>query len=276
MSEDVQDIQNDGVVVLNKWMIIAAGVAAFIFLAGIMVGYFLAMSASRSGAEQASSAVAAQVAQLGDRVDQMGASLPGQVAAQLSEQIGAPQPAIQPTEVPTRLDNVATDGDPQKGPEDAKVVIVEFSDFQCPYCKRFRDTTLDALLEKYADNVRFVYRDYPLPASMHPEAQNAAEAAECANEQGKFWEMHDLLYANQVTLGEAAYKDFAKQLGLDTQKFDECLSSHKYADEVAADQKDGESYGVTGTPTFFINGWRLVGAQPTSEFEKLIDQELGN
>lgn len=168
---------------------------------------------------------------------------------------------------------IKTDGDPQIGPDRAKVTIVEFSDFQCPYCKTFRDSTLDVLVEKYGDDIRFVYRDYPLP--FHPQAQIAAEAAECANEQGKFWEMHDLIYANQEILMADIYSGFAGQLGLDTQKFDLCLSSNKYADEVTADQKDGESYGVTGTPTFFVNGQILVGAQPASAFEVLIDQELG-
>jgi protein-disulfide isomerase len=170
--------------------------------------------------------------------------------------------------------SVKTDGDPQIGPDNAKVTIVEFSDFQCPYCKRFRDETLNVLVEKYGDDIRFVYRDYPLPS--HPQAQKAAEAAECADEQGKFWEMHDLLYSNQESLSDDLYTVFAAQLGLDTQKFNDCLSSNKYAEEVAADLQDGQAYGVTGTPTFFVNGQVLVGAQPVSAFEALIDQELGS
>jgi protein-disulfide isomerase len=247
MREDAQDVSTNDVIVLNKWMVITAGVAVLIFLAGGLAGYFLAKYAFDYSLEQTA----------------------GQLAIQ--QQPSAPQ--VQPTDVPTRIDDVKTDGDPQLGPDNAKVTIVEFSDFQCPYCKRFRDTTFDALIEKYGDDIRIIYRDYPLP--FHPQAQIAAEAAECANEQGKYWEMHDIIYANQETLSDDAYSEFSEQLDLDTQKFDECLSSNKYADEIAADQKDGESYGVTGTPTFFINGWILVGAQPTSEFEKLIDQELG-
>jgi protein-disulfide isomerase len=245
MSDSARDGQNGDVIVLNKWMVVAAGVAVLIFVVGGLAGYFLAKYAFDHGMQQ-------------------------QAALQEAQQPSGGQ--VQPTAVPSRIEGVKTDGDPQKGPDNAKVTIVEFSDFQCPYCKRFRDSTLDALLKKYGDKIRFVYRDYPLP--FHSQAQKAAEAAECANEQGKFWEMHDLLYANQATLSEDAYKEFADQLGLDTQKFDDCLSSNKYADEIAADEKDGESYGVSGTPTFFINGWILVGAQPASEFEKLIDQEL--
>lgn len=176
----------------------------------------------------------------------------------------------------TKPVNIDTDGDPQIGPNNAKVTIIGFSDFQCSYCKRFRDSTFDALFERYGDDIRFVYRDYPLPANMHPQAQKAAEAAECANEQGKFWEMHDLLYENISTLSEDLYKELAKELKLDAEQFDDCLDSDKYADEVLADQKAGSSYGVSGTPTFFINGQMLVGAQPIEAFAEIIDQELGN
>ncbi len=247
MSDEARDVQGEDVIVLNKWIVIAAGVAVLIFVAGGLGGFFLAKYAFDHGVQQAA-------------------------ALQVAQQPSAPQ--IQPTTPPSRIDGVKTDGDPQKGSDNAKVTIVEFSDFQCPYCKRFRDASLDALIEKYGDKVRFVFRDFPL-TSIHPQAQIAAEAAECANEQGKFWEMHDLIYANQDALSNDSYKGFADQIGLDAQKFNDCLSTNKYADEIAADEKDGEAYGVTGTPTFFINGWRLVGAQPTSEFETLIDKELG-
>lgn len=248
MNDTGRDAPTDDVIVLNKGMVIAAGVAVLIFIAGGLAGYFLAKYAFDYGITQA--------------------------AGQVANQPDPSAPQFQPTAAPTRIDNVKTDDDPQLGPDSAKVTIVEFSDFQCPYCKRFRDTTFDALVEKYGDDIRIVYRDFPL--SFHPQAQIAAEAAECANEQEKFWEMHDVIYANQEILSDDAYSGFASQLDLDTGKFDECLSSNKYAEEILADQKDGEAYGVTGTPTFFINGWILIGAQPLSEFEKLIDQELGS
>lgn len=250
MSEEERDIQDrdDDVIVLNKWVVIGAGVGVLLFILGGLAGYLLAISAYRLGAEQAA-------------------------AIQGSGQQAAPQ--VQPTAAPSRVDNVKTDGDPQIGPDNAKVTIVEFSDFQCPFCKRFHDDTLDALIQKYGDKIRIVYRNFPL-TTIHPEAQKAAEAAMCANEQDKFWEMHDLIYANQATMSVDLYKQFAEQLGLDTQKFNDCLDSDKFADAIAADQRDGTSYGVTGTPTFFINGWRLVGAQPLASFEALIDKELGN
>ena len=249
MDDEGQNVQNEDVIVLNKWVVITAGVAVLIFVLGGLAGYFMAMYAFDKATE-------------------------GQAALQAAQQPSAPQ--VQPTDAPVRIANVETDGDPQLGPDDAKVTIVEFSDFQCPYCKRFRDDTFDALFEKYGDDIRFVFRNYPLPATLHPEAQKAAEAAACANEQGKFWEMHDLLYENQATLGDDLYKQLAEDLKLDTDQFNECLDTDKYKDEVLADQQAGTSYGVSGTPTFFVNGWRIVGAYPISEFEKYIDQELGN
>lgn len=123
--------------------------------------------------------------------------------------------------------------------------------------------------------VNFVYRDFPL--SFHKHAQKSAEAAECANEQGKFWEYHDILYGNQSdwsSEGIPKLKEYAKKLNLDTKKFDDCLDSGKYFQEVQKDFSDGQKYGVSGTPTFFINGIKLVGAQPYETFKRIIEQEL--
>lgn len=196
-----------------------------------------------------------------------------QAAAQPNaiEQQAAPQPA-QPAAPPSPIE-VSVDDDPAFGPEDAPVTIVEFSDFECPFCARFRSETFDALAEQYDGQIRFVYRDFPL-SSIHPDAQKAAEAAECADDQGMFWEMHDVIFANQSNMGVAALSGFAEDLELDMSDFDECLNNGKYADEVLADLQEGQTYGVTGTPTFFINGVRLVGAQPLSAFQAIIDQEL--
>ena len=176
------------------------------------------------------------------------------------------------------------DDDVFLGPDDAPVTIIEFSDFQCPYCKRFRDQTLDQILQTYEGKVRFVYRDFPL-SSIHDWAQKAAEAGECANEQGQFWAYHDLLFANQTVLNqqlEAAglsgvvetFKTYAGQTGLDTAAFSDCLDSGKYAQEVQKDYNDGVAAGVTGTPAFYINGQELIGAQPFSAFQAAIDAAL--
>ncbi len=167
---------------------------------------------------------------------------------------------------------VLADDDPVLGSESAPVTIVEFSDFQCPFCARFRAQTFDRIKENFTDKglVKFVYRDLPL--SFHQYAQKAAEAAQCAHEQGKFWEYHDLLFKNQRSLDVNSLKKYAADLGLDVDKFSECLDSGKYADEIAKDAQDAASLGISGTPGFVINGQVLVGAQPYREFERIICQ----
>ena len=160
---------------------------------------------------------------------------------------------------------------PSRGPADAKVTIVEFSDFECPFCSKAEDS-VSTVMEKYAGKVRLVFRHFPL--SFHPNAPKAAEAAACANDQGKFWEMHKQLFANQKALSVDELKQHAVAIGLEKGKFDECLDSGKNKGLVEADTKAGSDVGVSGTPAFFINGKLLSGAQPASEFEKVIDAEL--
>ena len=172
---------------------------------------------------------------------------------------------------PPRL-AVGMAGDPSRGPADAPVTIVEFSDFQCPYCSRAIDT-LKKIEENYAGKIRLVYRDYPL-VSIHPNAARAAEAAACANDQGKFWPMHDLLFAHQDKLEAADLKKNAADLGLDTAAFDQCLDSGRHAEGWRKDTEEAERYGVSSTPAFFINGRLLVGAQPYEAFAQVIDDEL--
>ena len=180
--------------------------------------------------------------------------------------------------VPTGIVEVSADDDPALGKDNAPVTIIEFSDFQCPFCQRFRQETFDQIKTNYIDTgkVRFVYRDFPLD-SIHPLAQKAAEAAECADDQGKFWEYHDLLFEKQqewASADESKFKDYVKDLSLDTDKFNKCLDDNKYADEVKKDFQDGAQAGVQGTPSFFINGKQLSGAQPYPAFQAAIDAEL--
>jgi protein-disulfide isomerase len=160
---------------------------------------------------------------------------------------------------------------PAKGPETAPVTIVEFSDFQCPFCARLIPT-LDQVTSKYGDKVRLVFRQFPL--AMHAEAQKAAEASLCANDQGKFWPMHDALFQNQQTLQVAALKTKATELGLNAEAFNSCLDSGKYADQVATDMKEGTAAGVSGTPALFINGRFISGAVPFEQISEVIDDEL--
>jgi protein-disulfide isomerase len=194
-------------------------------------------------------------------------SVPALAAASQAGQQAAPQPTV------LAVVDVSVDDDPARGPEDAAVTIIEFSDFQCPYCGRFFQQTLPQLMQQYGDRIRFVYRDFPLD-QIHPNARNAAIAAECADDQGRFWEYHDLLFSNQQALGVPDLKRYAEQLGLDADAFAECLDSQKYNEEVSADLRDGIQAGVSGTPTFFINGRRVVGAQPLQTFQTIIDQAL--
>lgn len=166
-----------------------------------------------------------------------------------------------------------------EGSETAPVTIVEFSDYQCPFCRSFYNSTLPQLRREYVDTgkVRFIYKDFPL--SFHPQARRYAEAARCAGDQGKYFDMHDKIFQEQEKLGQGTVdvpfdKQWAADLGLDTTAFDTCLDSGKYAQAVQQDFADGVAVGVSGTPTFFVNGQQIVGAQPYSVFKQAIDAEL--
>jgi protein-disulfide isomerase len=167
---------------------------------------------------------------------------------------------------------VAADG-PAKGPQTAKVTIVEFSDFQCPFCSRGKKV-VDEVVQKYGDKVRVVFRDFPL--EFHDKAQKAAEAGHCAQDQGKFWQMHDWMVDNQDKLDVDSLKTGAKGLGIDSAKFDQCLTSGQHAEAVKRDMRDGQKVGVRGTPAFFINGVMLSGAQPFEKFKAEIDRALAD
>jgi len=165
---------------------------------------------------------------------------------------------------------IAPEG-PAKGPASAPVTIVEFSDFQCPFCSQLIPT-LEQVKAKYGDKVRIVFRMYPLP--FHQNAAKAAEAALCANEQGKFWELHDVMFKNQNALGVEDLKKSAASLGLNSDEFGKCLDSGKTAATVQSDMKDGSTAGVSGTPAMFINGRFISGAVPIDQITSVIDDEL--
>jgi protein-disulfide isomerase len=163
-------------------------------------------------------------------------------------------------------------GGPTKGPEAAPITIIEYADYQCPYCTR-ANAALKQVEERYAGKVRIVFRDFPL-TQIHPNAAKAAEAGACANEQGKFWPMHDKLFANQTKLGVPDLKQHATELSLDAEAFGTCLDSGKHAADVKKSLEEGQRLGLSGTPSFFINGRLLVGAQPFEGFAQVIDEEL--
>ncbi|PKL72601.1 hypothetical protein CVV26_01155 [Candidatus Kuenenbacteria bacterium HGW-Kuenenbacteria-1] len=159
------------------------------------------------------------------------------------------------------------------GDFNAPVTLVVFTDFQCPYCSRFK-ATIDETLKNYKDKVRVIFKHYPL--EFHQNAQKAAEASECASEQGKFWEMHDKLFTNQEQLGIDNFKKWGAELKLDGKKFDDCVNSGKYTEKVKKDLAEGLSKGVEGTPATFVNGKLVSGALPFENFKAIIDSELSN
>lgn len=168
---------------------------------------------------------------------------------------------------------VSVAGRPSRGPENAKVTVVEFTDYECPFCRRHFNQTYQALLDAYEGRIRYVVRNFPI-ATIHPSAPKAAEAAECAFEQGKFWEYHGGLFENAGSLDLESFKKLATNLGLDRARFDQCLESGAKAQVVRQDIEDGRRYGVTGTPTFFINGEKVVGARSLDVFRQMIDDKL--
>lgn len=173
--------------------------------------------------------------------------------------------------LPVPIVDVGADDDPALGPKDATVTIIEFSDFQCPYCRRVQPA-LKQLLQEYPEAVKLVFRDFPL-RNIHPQAQKAAEASQCAAEQQRFWPYHDKLFAVEDLLPQNL-KQYAQELGLDTTQFNACLDSGKYAEEVERDLQDGLTAGVNATPSFFVNGQPMAGAATYEQFKEAVDAAL--
>lgn len=204
---------------------------------------------------------------LNQQVDEIQVSLRSAAADGADAGDDAPQGS------PEAAVSAASQDDPTWGPEDAAIVMVEFSDFQCPYCGRFATETMPQIREAYGDRVKFIYRDFPLSA-IHANAQKAAEAAQCAQDQGYFWQYHDLLFANQGALGLAELKSYAAQVGADADEFGDCLDSGKHQQEVLQDIQDGRTAGITGTPGFIVSNLLISGAQPYETFQQVLDQLL--
>ncbi len=230
------------------------GVLAVVLLAlgvGVLIGWLGA------GGNQGGSQVAALEAQLAEL--QKNAERP----AEPTRQRRGPDPG--------RQYDVRTSGAPALGPEDASVTIVEFTDYQCPFCSRVHPT-VTKLVDEYAGDVRLVMKHNPLPS--HPLAPGAAKAAVAAGKQGKFWEMHDLIFKNQRKLADEDLRGYATSLGLDVARWNKDRASSEVAAAIAADQAEARRLGTTGTPAFFINGRFLSGAQPYEVFKQRIDAEL--
>jgi protein-disulfide isomerase len=178
-----------------------------------------------------------------------------------------------PTQQPFRRYDVPTGDNPSLGPADAAITIIEFSDYQCPYCRKWQLEAWPKIQAAYPGKIRLVYRDFPL-YSIHPESEAAAIAADCAGDQQKYWEFHDLLFSDQLPLGQDSYIKYATQVKLNVDLFTECITAQKFKENVSSNYSYASNLGVNSTPTFFVNGIPMVGAQPFEAFQSLIDKEL--
>ena len=194
-----------------------------------------------------------------------------QVAAQQTTTAG--QDSNQPDTQNIKRYAVSADDDPSQGPADAQITIIEFSDFECPYCRKWQVEVWPKVKEAYPGKVRLVYRDFPL-YGLHANAPLAAEAANCAGEQNKYWEYHDRLFSTNTPYGRQLFDTFAQDIKLDMTRFKSCLDEHRFEKEVKADYDFASQLGIRSTPTFFINGIALVGAEPFETFKQIIDLEL--
>jgi protein-disulfide isomerase len=193
----------------------------------------------------------------------------------LSSFAGNPTSQLSTVESPVDADLSVVDryeDDPQLGSPDAPITIVAFEDFQCPYCKQAQPD-LRTMLQRYGANIHFIYRDFPI-TTLHPDSVRAAEAAACASDQGQFWGYHDVLFDHQAALSESDLVGYAADLGLDVGIFTQCLQSGQHAAEIQQDFQDGVAAGVTGTPTFFINGNKLPGVVTLSAWEQIVNYLL--
>ncbi len=206
--------------------------------------------------------------------------LPGATTVAVGDTGGTKPPTAQPQPQPTSPPapapqvDVAVGKYPAMGKASAKVTLVEFTDLECSFCKRFNDETFPQIKKEYIDTgkVKYYARHYPLP--FHTNASKAGEAIACANDQGKFWEMKEAIFKDQGNIGVDALKEKAKVLAMNATTFASCLDGGKMKAQVDADMKDGTTAGVSGTPTFFVNGKRIVGAVPFDQFKTLIEAEL--
>ena len=256
-NKPTNDPRPGDVIVINQTTVYYFVIAVLFFIAGFAVAWIVFSTTTNNA------------------VSNMRADIINAVSSAVSSAMASGGGAVaQATETPVPRQNVTFETAPIWGPTNAKVTIVEFSDFQCPYCEIFYKQTYPLIKQKYGDKIRFAYRHFPIP-SLHPDAERAALAAECANEQGKFWDYHDALFGNQQDLSRDALIKYAGQVKVtNIQQFTSCLDTQKYMTKVQTDVNAGMGYYVSGTPTFFINGNILVGAQSFQTFSQYIDQEM--
>ena len=168
---------------------------------------------------------------------------------------------------------IPIDNEPTLGPSGAAITLIMYSDYECPFCKKWYDEVFKPLRQAYGDQIRFVYKDFPLYGK-HENAAPAAEAANCAGDQAKYWEFQEKLFSEELPYNAETYQKYATDLKLNSKQFQDCLSSRKYEQEVLEDYEFASQLGIQSTPTFFINGIPMIGAQPLASFKQLIDQEI--
>lgn len=251
--EESKSQSGEVTITLRRWHLYAF-VMPLIFIVGLGLGFLVRGWVPLPGTSQGASAGAAT------------SSDPAAVIAQSNPDAPVETPQVVRYDVPV-------DDDPFLGSEDAPITIVEFSDYECPYCRQWHSEVYSQIIDTYGDQIRFIYRDFPLE-SIHVNAKPAAEAANCANEQGVFWDYHDKLFSMELGLNPEAYQGYASQLGMDEEAFQECIESGRYQQEVQSDFDFAANLGVRSTPTFFINGIAVVGAQPFEIFQQVIEKEL--
>ncbi len=255
----------DEVITVNRSTLYYVAIAILFFFAGLIVSniLFAASTGSLVADVKAAAATAA-----GQAVATGIASVRGSAALAVAVTPVPTEPYIVPHQV------IDITGAPSWGPTDAKVTIVEFGDFQCPYCEYYFQNTYALLKQYYGTRIHYVFRDYPGPS--HPDAFPSALAAQCANEQGKFWEYHDMLYSHQENLSSDALISDAVKLGIDEKQFTDCFKTQKYYDAVANNIKLAQGYKARGTPTFYINGVFAEGALGFEVLAKYIDALLNS
>jgi protein-disulfide isomerase len=248
--ESSESPKAENAVVIPRVLFNYVVIAVSCFVIGLVIGVFAYDRVVQNNRDE-------NAALIGDAVAAVVAALPQ-------------QPTAVPTVDPNMRYDVTDAGNPAIGPADAPVTIIEFGDFNCGYCRRFFDETLDPLLQAYEGRVRFVYRDYPI---LGPGSVQAALAAECADDQGQFWAFHDKVYTEQI-LTRDVFLQYATDLEMDVDTFTTCLDDAEHQPEIQADYLAGAELGVGGTPTFYINGKALIGAQPYENFVAAIEAEL--
>ena len=254
---------------MRPWIVVGHRI---VIVAALMVAFGLA--APRASAQPNVDALKADLERVKGEIENLKSEM-RLIREVILQRLAQPAAPAAPTSPPRAAAQVSGTDNPALGKNNAEVTLVEFSDYQCPFCRRFFENTLPTLKKDYIETgkVRYVFRDFPLD-SIHPQARKASEAAHCAGEQGKYWEMHDTLFQNQQALQVDHFKTYAERLKLDVTAFRECVDKGKYASKVQKNYADGTSAGVQGTPAFYINGRPFRDWYDGERLRRIVSEEI--